>query len=224
MKIKNLVDEDRRKYQRQYYLANRERLLAKQKKYAQENKDMLSAYWKEYRQKNKEKISARDKEYKKEYKEKNKKKIAERAKEYRARTVQKRKEYNSEWYANIDKEMREVRRKRTKQDYWKHREKRIEVSKQYAKKNRDKCAALQNERRCRKIRATPIWFKKEIKKVQLVYKKARDLGFEVDHIVPINSKKVSGLHTWANLQLLDTSLNSSKGNRYWPDMPGEKRK
>jgi hypothetical protein len=33
------------------------------------------------------------------------------------------------------------------------------------------------------------------------------------------SKKVCGLHCWANLQLLDPMINVIKSNRYWPDMP-----
>lgn len=65
--------------------------------------------------------------------------------------------------------------------------------------------------------ATPGWFEKE--KVELVYKKAFELGMSVDHVVPITSNVVCGLHCWANLQLLDQPLNSGKRNYYWPDMP-----
>ena len=40
----------------------------------------------------------------------------------------------------------------------------------------------------------------------------------VDHIVPLNGKYVSGLHTIANLQYLSQSANSRKGNKYLHDM------
>jgi 5-methylcytosine-specific restriction endonuclease McrA len=38
-------------------------------------------------------------------------------------------------------------------------------------------------------------------------------GFEVDHIIPLNGKQVSGLHTLINLQVLPISINRSKGNK-----------
>lgn len=38
-------------------------------------------------------------------------------------------------------------------------------------------------------------------------------GFEVDHIIPLNGKNVSGLHVLLNLQVLPISENRRKGNR-----------
>lgn len=39
-------------------------------------------------------------------------------------------------------------------------------------------------------------------------------GFEVDHIIPLNGKSVSGLHVLGNLQVLPISVNRSKGNKF----------
>lgn len=40
---------------------------------------------------------------------------------------------------------------------------------------------------------------------------------EVDHIVPLNGRAVSGLHVSWNLQILTRSENSRKGNRLIED-------
>jgi predicted CoA-binding protein len=44
-------------------------------------------------------------------------------------------------------------------------------------------------------------------------------SLDVDHIIPLNPKdqSVCGLHCWANLQILDKSLNLIKGSKYQTD-------
>jgi len=42
-------------------------------------------------------------------------------------------------------------------------------------------------------------------------------NFEVDHIIPLNGKKVSGLHVLGNLQVIDKQFNRSKGNKFLPE-------
>ena len=72
-------------------------------------------------------------------------------------------------------------------------------------------------------KATPIWSEREA--IETVYRMAAKLSalygvrFHVDHIVPIKSDVVCGLHVHANLQVLEASENSRKSNRHWPDMP-----
>jgi len=42
---------------------------------------------------------------------------------------------------------------------------------------------------------------------------------EVDHIVPLRNRLVSGLHNEFNLQLLFSEDNRAKRNVVWPEMP-----
>lgn len=97
----------------------------------------------------------------------------------------------------------------------KHHESKI--NKSWKANNPNRVAALNSRRRALKKLAVPGWF--ELDKVQMVYDKAKVYGMQVDHIVPLQSDIVCGLHCWANLQLLDKSLNAGKCNHYWPDMP-----
>ena len=66
--------------------------------------------------------------------------------------------------------------------------------------------------------AKPSWYEAEKEAIKKVYRKAKELGLQVDHIVPLNSKVVCGLHTVANLQLLDPAANRKKYNLYWSDI------
>lgn len=72
-------------------------------------------------------------------------------------------------------------------------------------------------RKAAKLRATPPWA--DLTGIKKTYEVASFLGLDVDHIVPLRSKRVCGLHVPANLRILDPKVNRSKGNRHWPDMP-----
>jgi hypothetical protein len=83
--------------------------------------------------------------------------------------------------------------------------------------NRDAVAADQARRRARELRAMPPWVDREA--VNALYAEAAKVGLSVDHIVPLRSKVVCGLHVPANLRLLPLAENIAKNNRHWPDMP-----
>lgn len=81
------------------------------------------------------------------------------------------------------------------------------------------------DKRARKIRATPSWANKEYITIfyQIAIEEEKRISEKchVDHIVPLKSDLVCGLHCEYNLQVLKYSENIKKGNRYWPDMPDD---
>ncbi|MGL5395510.1 MAG: hypothetical protein ACRDBQ_09545 [Shewanella sp.] len=90
---------------------------------------------------------------------------------------------------------------------------------EWARNNRALVNHRQQERNAKKLMATPPWYKDEIDEIAEIYKKAHEIGAQVDHIVPLQSDIVCGLHCICNMQILSKEDNASKGNRWWPDMP-----
>jgi hypothetical protein len=92
----------------------------------------------------------------------------------------------------------------------------------YRKANPHIGNAISAKRRASKMQATPAWA--DLEAIKGMYQLATifnrtGMNLQVDHIVPLQSDLVCGLHCEANLQLLPASDNISKGNRHWPDMP-----
>ena len=71
--------------------------------------------------------------------------------------------------------------------------------------------------------ATPGWVNH--KNVAEIYKRSlrRGRGYCVDHIVPLKSRYVCGLHWENNLQVITVKENSRKSNNWWPGMWQEQR-
>lgn len=63
----------------------------------------------------------------------------------------------------------------------------------------------------RKKNRTPPWA--DIKTIKEFYKNCPK-GYQVDHIIPLNGKLISGLHTIENLQYLTVNENYEKGNKW----------
>lgn len=91
------------------------------------------------------------------------------------------------------------------------------------KKFPERYAAANARRYARKIRAIPAWanhfFINEA--YHLAQLRTRTLGFlwQVDHIIPLHSKLVCGLHVENNLQVIPALENQKKNNVRWIDMP-----
>lgn len=84
--------------------------------------------------------------------------------------------------------------------------------------NPNKARAIYSKRRSVKLQAMPKWANQQ--KIQEFYETADGLNMltgiwhEVDHIVPLQSKVVCGLHCEANLQILTMSENRTKSNKF----------
>lgn len=123
------------------------------------------------------------------------------------------------WTANNRERSKEIK------DKWAaaHPEDNRQAKTNYQKDNPEQGRLRVAKRRSAKKNATPLWASG--KAIEEVYFAADFLGmvtgewYHVDHIVPLQSKLVCGLHCEANLQVLPASANWAKGNRHWPDMP-----
>jgi hypothetical protein len=146
---------------------------------------------------------------------------------HRLANKEKRKLYNYQWAKNNPEKYLEIRHRSNR----KNKDKIDEYNLEYRTANRDVCrkaastwaknnperVKLNNaDRKAAKINATPLWADREI--MELVYVEADYRKASVDHIVPLRSESVCGLHVYYNTQLLTVSENAAKGNR-WPYEP-----
>lgn len=115
------------------------------------------------------------------------------------------------------------------EDGWRHARCDIEIAAyKEAKKNhwaagltKSERAEIQGRRNATKVNATPKWLTHDdLSQIASIYseaaKKTASTGVphEVDHIVPLRSKVVCGLHAPWNLQILTASKNRSKSNYF----------
>jgi hypothetical protein len=113
-----------------------------------------------------------------------------------------------------------------------NREKRLAAKTQWRENNREKCRAAAKQRRINNPgmasaqallrekhikRATPPWADK--KAMEQFYRLAAALStpdqpYQVDHIIPLRGKTVSGLHVETNLRVITAEENAHKSNKF----------
>lgn len=105
-----------------------------------------------------------------------------------------------------------------------HPGKRSITRRKYYESNTAKIALLQKRRCTRRDRATPKWnnpfFMNEAYALARLRTKMLGFKWDVDHIVPIMSDKVCGLHAHTNIRVIPHTENGRKSNLCWPHMPG----
>ena len=138
------------------------------------------------------------------------------------------KQYKTDNAERIKKVQREydavqnpLRRSYFQQRYIDKKEHILAVNSTYRKENLDKHAAKETKRRAAKINRTPAWLTEDDhwmieQAYELATLRTKMFGFnwEVDHVLPLQGKMISGLHVPINLQVIPAILNRQKNNRY----------
>lgn len=137
------------------------------------------------------------------------------------------------WSLNKDKMLEKQRKQYFKfkdknkqyrlEHYQNNRNKYLEYQKWYRQEFKGKCNAWKQQYKLDKIFRTPKWLTKDHKdQIAEFYIKAelltKETGIEhqVDHIIPLRGRNVSGLHVPWNLQVLTYLENRSKSNKTVP--------
>lgn len=172
-------------------------------------KQCVSKYNKAYREKNKEKV----KQYALEYAAKHREPACIRAAEWRENNKERSLDNNRRLYAANKEKYSKQNRAR----YIKNKEANKARAKQWKIDNRDKVLAQNAKRRADKKNATPSWA--DLDKIQTFYtesvrlSKETGIPHQVDHIIPLNGKEVSGLHVETNLRVITAEENNAKKNK-----------
>lgn len=115
---------------------------------------------------------------------------------------------------NLSDEQKEKRNKRSREYANRNPEKVTENWNKWAKENPRKVSANSRFMYLKRRKRVPVWVRNtEKSRILEFYKNCPD-GFEVDHIIPLNGRNVSGLHILSNLQYLPISENRKKGNNW----------
>lgn len=156
-----------------------------------------------------------------EHKERKRAKLLARSPEQIAATADYNRKYRLENTARINVAKRRWERAHCTEIRERKRPWAQEYSKRYARAHKERLrpykAAWCAARRARILKATPGWANTRV--IEDSYKRASEQNMHVDHVVPLTSKLVCGLHCEANLRLLEGLENQRKSNKHWPDMP-----
>lgn len=96
----------------------------------------------------------------------------------------------------------------------------------YRETNPIAVSLLKRKRKAQQKTSIPAWFSEldrfvmaEAAALCLLREHATGFKWHMDHVVPLQSNLVCGLHIAANIAVIPAAVNRSKKNRYWPNMP-----
>ena len=196
-------------HQAHYYASNPERYRAKSRQWAAANPSKVRAKHARYRDANLEKCKEACRASAKRHYQNNQQKCRDANREWSAKNKENMRRYSREWAKRNPINARSWREKNI--------ERRREIAREWCKKNRGKANYTVALYRARLHRATPAWA--DIAKIKEIYREARMLTertgeqHHVDHIYPLKSRQICGLHVHQNLRIIPARDNIRKSNK-----------
>ena len=137
--------------------------------------------------------------------------------EWRAKNPSKVKQHNDTQYENHAESLIA----RSKKFYVENIEVLRGKARDYQKKNPHVYAKSGAKRKAAKLQRTPAWLTEtdhwmigQAYELAALRSKMTGFAWHVDHVVPLQGKTVSGLHTPYNLQVIPATVNISKSNTF----------
>jgi hypothetical protein len=223
-----LTHEERKAQQRAYYYANKEKLAAQAKGYREQHKAEIYARSLAWRRANPDKVAEYSKtQYakrkdidlanNKRWRQENPEKELARCQAWREANKEKYIAMCRNWYYSNTERISKLAA------IWRdnNRARMSATARAYRQNNPGKVRAKKNLREIAKAQRTPtwlspldLWMMEEIYILSELRTRLTGVQCNVDHIIPLRGKKVSGLHVPSNLQIIPAKLNFVKGNRH----------
>jgi len=182
------------------------------RRWREENADRHRENKRRWREENRE----RQRENIRRWREENRERQRENIRRWQEQNADRHRENKRRWREeNPERQRENIRRWREE-----NRERDLENKRRWLKQNPDKARAIVMRRKARKKQATPPWA--DHAAINAIYAEAvrleKETGIKhhVDHIYPLTSPYLCGLHVAENLQVLSGAENIKKSNRTWP--------
>ena len=194
------------KYNAKYRVANKEAI----QKYRDEHKEEKSIYNKKYKQANRERCRLDVIKYQK--------KNPEKVKEWLRKSAEKHREKRLAYSRKMYKENPEKIYERNRKSNLKHIDRLRATRKLYRQNNSAKINMYGASRRSKRhtfelCNELTNFVVQECYSLNILRKNIFTFDWHVDHMIPIQSKNVCGLHVWNNFQCIPQTMNSRKSNK-----------